>query len=219
MKDHTRVLNRDDAHRIESLRLAEYSAAPEFELLRPDLLMWDTHDDDGVVLGVWAGDELLSTLRGVVVADRAAAEDFLTCTVDLPPDRFPALVLGRGATLSPVRRLGLNALLRRLFLQAMVGPDGDTIRSSLGLPYEGASRLRLMRDLGYETQRPERIWDPEAQELRPALLAVLPRDRFGSALTMLDPLTAELVAKYPWAGSPLTLPSPIRVAAHEAQGP
>ena len=205
----TRVATRDDAKAVEDLRLSEYLSANEFEMTCPGLLRWGEHDDEGVILGAWSGTELVSTLRGLVAADRATAEDVLTCTVDLGPTAFPALILGRGATRTSHRRQGLNALLRLRLLGAAISDRGSSIRSTLALPYAGASRLRLMQELGYRVTRPAQTWDPEAREISPALLAVLSGDAFPGAVERLIPLTASVARTYSWVGGELSMPKPL----------
>jgi hypothetical protein len=213
---YVRLLSRADEPALSQLRLREYSSAPEFEMLRPEFLGWTEHDDDGVILGVWSQGVLVSTLRGIVVRDREGAEEVFTCTVDLPENKFPALLLGRGATAASCRRMGLNALLRLYFLRAAVETAGNPVRSSLALPYEGASRVGLMRKLGYELSLPAENWDPEARGLRPALLAVLSQEKFAGAIDVLNTVGGPNLERYSWLGVPLTLPAPLRIVRHEA---
>jgi hypothetical protein len=124
-----------------------------------------------------------------VVPDRAAAEDEFDCTVDLPASMFPALVFGHGATHAGFQRQGLNALLRYYFFQALQPGDGK-VRASLTLVYSGASRVELLKTLGYEFSGPAKVWDPEAHERAPALLAVLPRNRLTAAQDRLAAMSA-----------------------------
>jgi hypothetical protein len=198
------VVTSRDAESVFRLRLAAYVTASEFEMTRPDLLRWSTHDEDGVVIGVWHANELVSTLRTRVVPDRAAAEDEFTCSVDLPASMFPALAFGYGATNVAFRRHGLNALLRYYFFQALQPGDGR-IRTSLAVVYEGAPRVKLLKTLGYEFSRPAKIWDPEAREIAPALLAALPRNRLAPAQTRLAAMCATNIVRYPWSGEPLRI--------------
>lgn len=208
----TRIVTRAAASALNELRTREYSTAREFEVLRPDLLEWDEHDDKGAIVGVWCGERMVATMRALVVADRATAESLMTCSVDLDDAHFPALVLGRGATAHSHRGHGLNSLLRVHFLRACLDEGGTLpgelpVASALGLAYEGAPRLRLMRELGYDLHRPEHVWDPEARELTPALLAVLPRTFFPSALTRLTALATPLERDFPWSGPRLLMPT------------
>jgi len=205
LQDGARVVTRCDADAVFELRAKEYARAAEFEMTRPELLAWGEHDDAGTIVGVWQGGRLVATLRALVIPDRAAAEDVFACTVDLPGDMFPALMFGRGATDAALQRQGINALLRLYFLRALAADD-DRIRCSIALPYEGAPRINLLRALGYELSRPVKTWDPEAREMAPALLAVLPRVRFESARARLETLCVDNVRRFPWIGAPLRLP-------------
>jgi hypothetical protein len=173
-------------------------------MTRPQLLRWSRHDEDGIVIGVWHANELVSTLRARVAPDRATAEDEFTCTVELPASMFPALVFGHGATHVAFRRHGLNGLLRFYFFQALQPVDGR-IRASLSVVYEGAPRVNLLKSLCYELSHPAKMWDPEARELAPALLAALPRDRLAPAQTRLAAMCATNIVRYPWSGEPLRI--------------
>jgi len=198
------TLTSRDAESVYRLRNGAYAAAAEFEMTRPELLRWSKRDDDGVVIGTWHANELISTLRAQVVPDRAAAGDEFACTVDLPASMFPALVFGHGATHAVFQRQGLNALLRYYFFQALQPGDGK-VRASLTLVYSGASRVELLKALGYEFSRPAKVWDPEAHERAPALLAVLPRNRLAAAQDRLVALSATNIVRYPWSGEPLRI--------------
>jgi hypothetical protein len=59
--------------------------------------------------------------------------------------------------------------------------------------------------LGYEFSRPAKMWDPEARELAPALLAVLPRNHLAPAQTRLAVMCATTIVRYPWFGAPLLI--------------
>jgi hypothetical protein len=191
-----------DADEVFELRHAAYSQAAEFELVRPELLRWGPHDDAAIVLAARSDGRMLSTLRGIMVADRDAAEAELTCTVSLRPEAFPALVLGKGATLRGYGRSGLHSALRFHLLAAAV--EGR-VRSVLGLVYASAPRTNLMRQLGYEFHVPARLWDPEGVPIQPGLLAHLPQRRLASARDRLASEVAEVLAAYPWQGDALRL--------------
>jgi GNAT superfamily N-acetyltransferase len=214
----TRIVTMAAAPALNELRTREYSTAREFELLRPDLLEWSENDAKGAIVGVWCAERMVATMRALVVADRPTAEDLMTCSVDLDASHFPALVLGRGATAQSHRGLGLNSLLRVHFLRACLDEGGTLpgelpVASALGLAYEGAPRLRLMRELGYALHQPEHVWDPEAREVTPALLAVLPRASFPSALARLAALAAPLERDFPWSGPRLRMPRALAAVA------
>ncbi len=199
----TCVLTRRDAQSVYRLRAQEYAAAAEFDMTQPERLQWNAYDEQGIVIGVWHANQLVSTLRALVIPERAVAEDVFACTVDLQPEMFPALAFGRGATHAAFQRRGLNALLRLYFFLALQ-PD-DFIRSSLALPYQGAPRINLLKKLGYELNQPKQSWDDEAREKTPALLAVLPRHRIASARALLTSLTIPNIERYPWSGIPLSI--------------
>lgn len=204
----TRCLSADDAEATNRLRVAGYGAAREFELIGPDLLRWDAHDDAGIVLGVWDAGVLVSTLRGVVAADRRAAEDLFCCTIEVEQDVYPLLMFGRASTLPSHRKMGLNALLRLHVLRGVT--DSTPLGGSMVMPYEGAPRLRLLGEIGYRFHRPTEVWDPEMRGHQWPLLGVLPRDGFAAAIKRLEPLGAPAAERYPWTGLPVEIP----VAVH-----
>lgn len=199
-----------DAEAVNALRLGGYSAAGEFDLIDADLILWDEQDEQGIALGVWDCGTLVSTLRGVKVTNRVGAEDIFCCTIDIPEQFYPVLMLGRGATLSSHRRLGLNALLRlhllRWAVTAPAGSDGP-VGASLVMPYEGAPRVRLMEQLGYRYHRPAKVWDPEMRGHQGPLIGVLERSDFAGAIGQLESLTRTVGTEYPWWGRPPALPA------------
>src|SRR5262249_29289044 len=128
-----------DASTVNALRHAAYERATEFQVIRPSLLEWGARDGDAVVLGAWNyANQLVSTMRGAIVANRREAEAALTCTVDCDAVGYPALVLSKGATASAYSTHGLNSVLRYYFLDATIG----VVRSALGLVYANAARTR-----------------------------------------------------------------------------
>jgi hypothetical protein len=203
-----RIATRADADAVYRLRLEAYAASREFRLTRPELLLWDEHDDDGIVLVACdASGTMLSTTRGGVVSNVAEAEDALTCSVPLPSSAFPALVLGKGATRRGAGSGGLHSALRYHFLD---GVRDSNLGSVLGLVYEGAPRTNLMRRLGYRFERPARFWDPEADALKQPLLAVLDRDRVDAACAELLAELGDLLERFPWAGERILIMKPVQ---------
>lgn len=190
-----------DCEAVNALRLDTYSVAAEFRLLRPDLLAWDTRDRSAIVLGGWddAG-HLVATIQCRVADSPADAEAQVGVSVEMPATCFPAVVMGRAATVPGRTSRGLNSVLR---WHCLTAARDAGLRSAFGLAYQGAPRLRTMEAMGYRVLHPARIWDPEVEPKSAPILIYLPRADFDSALDYLRPLAAEGVAAYPWQGQQL----------------
>ena len=190
-----------DQEAVNALRLETYSAAPEFRLLRPDLLVWDVRDPSCTVLGGWeeAG-RLVATIQCRVASSAAHAEALIGVSVEMAATCFPAVVMGRAATAPGRTGGGLNSVLRWHCLTAArdVG-----FRSVMGLAYQGAPRMRTMEAMGYRQWQPVRVWDPEVEPKSPPILVSLHQADFAAALDYLRPLAAERVAACPWQGPTL----------------
>jgi len=211
---YTRQLTRSDCNAVNALRLAGYSTASEFELLAPEHVLWDAQDDESLVLGVWEGDTLISTLRGVVARERTEAEALFDCTIDIADSLYPTLVLGRGATAESHRRIGLNALLRLYFLRAALNPANPKdklIGASLVSPVEGAPRVRLMEQLGYRFHTPAKVDESAMRGHSKWLVGVLERSGFYQSIKLLSELTHDVSGRFPWQGAaPALHYSPLR---------
>jgi hypothetical protein len=193
-----------DAPAISALLLAQYRAAREFRLLRPDLIAWDGVQGAGGVAAGWdATGRLVATMRGRLAGSAAAAERLLDVSVALPADCFPAVILSRAATAPGLSRTGINSLLRWHLLRAAVAQGA---RSALGLVYEAAPRLTLMTAIGYRFAAPARVWDPEVAPVAPPLLASLRGEELPAAVAALEERVREAAAAWPWRGAPLVLP-------------
>jgi hypothetical protein len=187
-----------DREAVNALRLETYSAAPEFRLLRPDLLAWDTRDRSAIVLGGWdATSRLVATIQCRVAGSPAHAEAQVGVSVAMAPSLFPAVVMGRAATAPGRTGRGLNSVMR---WHCLTAARDAGFKSVLGLAYQGAPRMRTMEAMGYRTLHPERVWDPEVEPLAPPILVYLSRAGFDGALDYLSPLAAEGVSAFPWQG-------------------
>ena len=202
---HVGLATAADAPAIGALLLAQYRAAKEFRLLRPDLLAWDGRAGAGGVAAGWTDDgRLVATMRASIAPDADAAAAAMGLSVDLPDACFPAVILSRAATDPALARSGINSLLRWHLLRAAAAQGA---RAALGLVYEGAPRLSVMARIGYRTAPPARIWDPEVEPLRPPLLAWLPPEVFPAAIEALRAEVVEAARRWPWHGPAPMVPS------------
>lgn len=191
-----------DATAVNALRLETYGAAPEFRLLRPDLLAWDTSDPSAIVLGGWDGTgRLMATIQCRVARSALHAEAQVGVSVAMESCHFPAVVMGRAATAPGRMGRGLNSVLR---WHCLTAARDAGFRSVFGLAYQGAPRIRTMEAMGYRSLHPERVWDPEVEPRSPPILIYLGRADFPRALEYLRPLAAEGVSAFPWRGPQLS---------------
>ena len=180
-----RITRADQQHAaaVEQLRIGAYRAAPEFQLCDERSLYWGSEDTEAIVLAVWHDDVIVSTIRGNLVRDRAQAEHFLECDLADIPVSYPALLLGRAATAATFARHGLHSLLRYVLIRAA---RDCAIACVTGIVIDGAPRTRLMHRLGYEYFAPQRTWSPMFIPNTRALIAVLSRMSFATALGTLE---------------------------------
>jgi hypothetical protein len=167
---------------IQQLRLEAFRAAPEFQLSDERSLAWGSDDAEGIVLAAWHEGTIVSTTRANILRNSAAAERFMECDLSDIPLRYPALVLGKGATSPVFGRHGLHSILRYIFIRAA---RDCAIASVAGVVFEGAPRTRLMRRLGYEYFVPKRQWCSVCVPNGRILIAVLPGESFFMALNTL----------------------------------
>lgn len=186
---------RRDADAIQALRLQCYLGAREFELLQPECLTWDEHDDDGVVYKLCDGaGSIFATVRSHWVLSRQALEQRMGCECHLPDSCFPTLFLSRGATIGWATRAGLHSLMRYHYLRAAAALGAA---SATGAVYEYAPRVNSMAELGYFFEQPSRVWDPEVRAINRMLVACLPAARFAQAQASLAAMHEQALAQYP----------------------
>lgn len=192
---HIRRATRLDGSAVFELRLAAYSGAPEFTINDVSSLQWSTADDNNIVLAAWdENDNAISTTRGDLLFNTDESEQWMECALERIPLTFPALLLGKGATLRTYEHHGFHSALRLCFVEASrEGP----IQSLIGIVYEDAPRTRLMRAIGYEFYAPVAYWYTDLEAHRRTLIAVLPRAKFATAATLLREKIGPLMSNYP----------------------
>ncbi|MGH7428001.1 MAG: hypothetical protein ACREJ4_06545 [Candidatus Methylomirabilaceae bacterium] len=147
MTGSTCVMTRADAAAISQFRQVQYRRSPDLTLADESVLLWDGQDDRSIVLAVRARDRaILATMRAEPLLDMQGASRALDCPVPISDPVFPAMLLGRGATRADCQQLGLNSLMRFLFLR-FARERG--IRHVYGRVYGEAARTHLMRSIGY----------------------------------------------------------------------
>lgn len=186
------VAGAPDRVAIGELRCRAFGRAREFHWIDDAALRWSAADDAGTVVALCDRDRLpLSTVRGTVFGELGAAEHFLEYSLAGMRIATPTLVMSRAATCPDHARQGLLALVRYACLQAVAQ---TTIGSVITLVYEGAPRLAMMRDAGYEFIKPRAGWDSEAVAHTQPLLALLPRQRLHHAIDSFGNLLAKDLA-------------------------
>jgi len=195
-----------DAHDVTVLRKLAFAYADQFRMTDDSGLEWGEEDQSGIVTAAWndAG-EIVSTTRGEVITDQRHAERKMMSTVPLGDEAFPSLLLTRGATRDGYGKTGLHSALRYYFIDAALNAG---FASMLGLVYEGAPRIRLMEQIGYDLVPAARNWEKEAEILARPLVACLPRDRMRAALETLRAMVGPALDSFPWTGPRLVINSP-----------
>jgi hypothetical protein len=198
------IARKHESDSVVHLRLEAYSEAREFRLLQPECLNWSDADEQGVVLAAWDGPMLLSTTRALAVRSADEAARAMGCSVGLPSSQFPAIILGRGATVRSAARLGLHSVLRYHVIKSAIAWH---YRCVLGMVYSNAPRTNLMREIGYTFLCPERVWDPEVEVIEPVMLGHLSAEFFEHACQRLEEILHDVLNGYPWAGEPISWPA------------
>jgi hypothetical protein len=190
-----RLATTEDAAAITHLRQSSFLQSRDFKVLDPDKLAWGEHDLKGLVLSLWDRNRgLLSTTRGEVLRNLECAEIKMECRLKLVNLEFPCLLLGKGATIQEQGGTGFHSALRYCFLRAAIKTP---LQSITGIVYEGASRTRLMQEIGYEFYRPDRFWYENLVSDKTALIAKLRRSQFESASAILARIAEPILNEYP----------------------
>lgn len=147
MKNRILFVDSKRKNEIDTLRIQSYKKADGFAL---DLstLKWKPADDESFILAAEVNGELISTMRGEVIADQSILEKKLECPWDFPLEiEMPVLTLSRAATLSSYRTSGLNLLLRYWFLRFAITHQ---IQFVIGTFVSGSPRENTLREMGYQ---------------------------------------------------------------------
>jgi hypothetical protein len=207
---HIRQASCQDREQINALRVREFQRSAQFTLVQPDKLLWNHCDDSAFVLSAWDGPCAVATMRAIVVHDRYEAESCVQCRVPMDTD-FPAMVFNNAATDWDHRGMGLNQLLRYYFLKIALG---NRIQSLLSPMYEGAPRIRFMKDLGYSFKIPQVSWQNKLNPKATRILGVLAHAMLPQAINFIEAHRHEIIKAYPWKGKRIRL----NAAAHKPAG-
>lgn len=200
-----RQAGRFDQKQINDLRVTEFQRSSEFTLIKPEKLLWNQCDDDSIVLAAWDGARAVATMRAVLVNNVSDAEDCVECTV--PEDTaFPAMVFNSAATSLDYRGLGLNQLLRYHFLKIAVE---NQVQSLLSPMYEGAPRIKFMKDLGYTFTTPLLSWQNKLKPQNKRILGTLKRKMMPQAIGVIRTQRSDIIKSYPWDGELVRISTPV----------
>jgi hypothetical protein len=212
------VALQSDRAAVESVRLAAFRRATEFDWNDEARLMWSRADDQGTVLALWdAHGELLSTVRASVFANTSGAECFLEYSLAGMEIGAPLLVLSRAATSPAASRQGFNSIVRYAYVSAALSVP---VAGLATLVYEGGPRLRSMREAGFALTPPCAGWDSEAVARTQPLMAHLPRQRFAAAASQIAGALAERLAdvQIDWCAITASLAAQCEQARRAAEG-
>ena len=187
--------------KVQELRCAAYKRSNEFYVEHSRAYQWSEDDDvSDVMVACDERGEALATMRGANADGRAEVEARFECSAELTDEMFPALLLERGATKGGSGGLGLNSLLRYHFL---LGALRSETASVVGAVFDGAPRLHLLAELGYEFRQPTRTWDTNLRPRTQLILVTLPRHRIAQATETLRDRFGAVISAFPWHGPTL----------------
>jgi hypothetical protein len=189
------VVTSDHTVALRELRLLAFSKSPQFIWHEPTRLGWTPTDDEAVIFGAWCDDLLVSTSRVYLRTGRAQAQQSLEHDLaEVSPERFPCLIAGRSATAPEHTSSGLSGVLRVAMLRPLLDLSAHPVRSILAVVYDGAPRVRSLRQAGFDCFDCKRHWDSEATPLAPPMLVNLAAANFRAALTTTEQNCAEVLA-------------------------
>lgn len=197
----TRAAAQDDKKKIEALRICEFRRSDQFSLIKAEKLKWSQTDEESIVLVVLGtGHTAISTMRGTPVNTANTAENFIKCSIT-NDTRFPAMLFSSTATFKPMRKQGLNQLLRLYLIEYAMNHNIQTLISPV---YKGAPRINFMKQLGYKFLTPEKNWQSKLLANSERQLALLTSEHFEHAIELIKQHYSNIIMDYPWAGTPLS---------------
>lgn len=202
------LLDHRHAPLVNALRLEEYAQAKGFTVQPPGIL-WNRSDDQSIVLGAWADDQLVSTLRLEVIESRDLVEAKIECPWSFPVAlRLPAMILSKMATRKAFRRSGINDALR---LQALGLARDWGLEMVLGTMVAGSPRRAAMEAMGYQFFTNEMGWQTtNYQSHQDVVVAALDLKAHGDqALGVCRALAGDALSTFAWQG-----PAPTRRVVH-----
>lgn len=193
------LLDGSHADLVNTLRLSQYANAKGFTV-KPPGIVWNRSDDQSIILGAWEGDTLVSTLRVEVIEtpELVAAKLEGPWAFDMP-QRFPAMVLSKMATLKSHRGTGLNEALRH---HALTLAHEWQVPHVLGTFIAGSPRQAAMATMGYQFATNLLGWHTSNyQSEQPVLICLLDMAQHGeTALEVCRSLAGEALETYTWDG-------------------
>ena len=193
-----KVLNNDSTSEVNALRLEQYQTAKGFEVKAPGIL-WNKSDDESIILGVYDGELLVSTMRIEIIQDQALLEEKLECPWNFGREiEFPIMLLSKASTDKNYHSLGLNALLRDESLRLAQEWEVSCL---IGTMIEGSPRVNSMKIMGYEFFRNELGWNTtNYKSLDPVLVSYLGRDKFSLAREVCQKIVSRGAISSRWEG-------------------
>lgn len=191
-------LNKTDSNAVFQVRQEAYKSSMQFKILNFSYLEWDEVDDNALVLGVFnEKEELMASLRGVVIKSKAEAEKKLHYSLTIDKNLFPGILLGRGASKRKYRNQGLNSLLRYYFLGFCIDFPFNSLFASV---FEDAPRIALLREMNYQFTIPKSSEDKDIDVLTQEYFVYLQRDNFLPSFQFLQDKFHVVIEEYPWKG-------------------
>jgi hypothetical protein len=171
MKNQIFFVDESKKNVINTLRMQAYAKASGFSV---DLttLQWKPSDNESFVMAAETEGQLISTMRGEVIAELSLLEAKLECPWSFPLELdMPIFLLSRAATLSSYRAVGLNLILRYWFLRFAINHHIDFV---IGTFVSGSPRENSLREMGYQFFENKLGWQKSTyQSLLPVAVVAL----------------------------------------------
>jgi hypothetical protein len=175
------LATKNDGEKITELRLKAYQTASTAKVLKPEIIVWSQIDEHNYVL-VLEDDQgcFISTQRAQIVGTREDAEAVLdiVCPQNLS---FPLLILEKASTVKPMRKHGLNTILKLVFIRAALKAEIQQILVTINA---GTTRITLLEKFGFifTVADLSQRTDSAYQNKTPVMLGSLKRIQFTSAI-------------------------------------
>lgn len=191
-----RMSTREDAPELNIFRIKQFSDSKEFELRSSDLL--NNNHGDTLVAEMCINEKkrIVSAMQLELFKNKNEFLVNYNPYYDFKelPLCYPSIYISKVATETSLRKIGLNSYLRLLTIKEIAINVG--IKSLTGIVFEGASRVRLMKELGYKNimiqQKPTGYLKPKVS----CYFMWLEHKNFSDAIAILEKEVLELQTLY-----------------------
>lgn len=180
----------DDAENVANFRIEQYKSAKEFKICDLSALS----QQRGKIYIAELDNNIISTMQIEVIE---TIQDAIKLTHTIVPNnfsRFNTLYLSKAATLKEYHNIGLNSYLRLLSIEHAL--TKENVNSLIGVAYENAPRLNLLKKLGYEFTEVQLLNNEYTNPYGKVYLLSLDKFNFKSAHKLLQEELQELEGNF-----------------------